>query len=52
MEFRYPDESIFLSDEQVIEAIETAKIVRNLLTKKMEIDIGYNSIIDSDLMKP
>jgi HEPN domain-containing protein len=52
VEVRYPDDSIFLTDEKVVEAIETAKIIRDFLTKKMGIDIGYNSIIDSELPKP
>ena len=52
VEVRYPDESIFLTDEKVFEAIETAKVIRNIFTNKMDIDIQYNSIIDSDLPKP
>ena len=49
VEVRYPDETIYISDEQVIEAIKTAKVIRHVLTVKMEINVEYNSIINSDL---
>jgi HEPN domain-containing protein len=49
VEVRYPDETIYITDEQVIEAIKTAKNIRIVLIRKMGINVEYNSIIDSDL---
>ena len=49
VEVRYPDETIFITDEKVTEAIETAKSLRILVTKKMDMEVIYNTIIDSDL---
>lgn len=47
VEIRYPDETIFLSQENVKQAISIAKDVRNFVTLKMDITIDYNSIIDN-----
>jgi HEPN domain-containing protein len=47
IEIRYPNETIFLSNDKVEKALKIAKEVRNLITKKMNIDIDYNEIIDS-----
>jgi HEPN domain-containing protein len=47
VEIRYPDETIFLSPENVKQAISIAKHVRDFVTKKMDIAIDYNSIIDN-----
>jgi HEPN domain-containing protein len=47
IEIRYPNETIFLSNDKVEKALTIAKEVRNLITKKMNIDIDYNEIIDS-----
>jgi HEPN domain-containing protein len=49
VEIRYPDETIFLTDGKVTEAIETAKNVRIVVTKKMDMEVVYNTVIDSDL---
>ena len=49
VEVRYPDETIFITDDQVVEAIETAKVLRKNLTVKMGISLEYNSIIDSSV---
>lgn len=49
VEIRYPDETIFLTDAKVTEAIETAKNVRIVVTKKMDMEVVYNTVIDSDL---
>ena len=46
VEIRYPDETIFLSQENVKQAISIAKDVRDFITKKMDITIEYNIIID------
>jgi HEPN domain-containing protein len=51
VEVRYPDKTIFLTDEKVQEAIETAKILRGLVTAKMGLSVDYHTIIDSDLPK-
>ena len=51
VEVRYPDETIFLTDEKVTEAIDTAKNVRKMVTKKMDMEVVYNTVIDSDLPK-
>lgn len=47
VEIRYPDETIFLSQENVKQAISIAKDVRDFVTLKMDIKIDYNSIIDN-----
>lgn len=46
IEIRYPNETIYLSKEKVENAIIIAKSVREFVTKKMNITIIYNSIID------
>ena len=51
VEVRYPDETIFLSHDKVMEAITTAKLIRNLVVNKMVVIIDYNPIIDSELPK-
>ena len=47
VEIRYPDDTIFLSQENVKQAISIAKDVRDFVTLKMDITIDYNSIIDN-----
>ena len=46
VEVRYPNETIFLSNEKVEKAITIAKEVRELVTRNMSITIDYNDIID------
>ena len=46
VEIRYPNETIYLSNEKVENAIIIAKKVRELVTGKMNITIDYNEIID------
>ena len=46
IEIRYPNETIFLSNEKVEKAMMIAKNVRGCVTKKMNIKIDYNEIID------
>ncbi|MFA5816599.1 MAG: HEPN domain-containing protein [Bacteroidales bacterium] len=47
VEIRYPNETIFLSNEKVEKAMIIAKNVRELVTHKMNITIDYNEIIDN-----
>jgi len=47
VEVRYPNETIFLSIRKVEKAITIAKEVRELVTRKMNIKIDYNDIIDN-----
>jgi HEPN domain-containing protein len=47
VEVRYPNETIFLSSEKVEKSMMIAKEVRELVTRKMNIKIEYNDIIDS-----
>ena len=46
VEIRYPDETIFLFNEKIEKGLETAKMIRDIVTIKMKIDIDYNEIID------
>ena len=46
VEIRYPNETIFLSNEKVEKAIQIAKNVRGLVTSKMNVTIDYNEILD------
>ena len=46
VEIRYPNETIFLSSEKVENAIEIAKTIREVVTRKMNIIVDYNKIID------
>lgn len=48
VEVRYPNETIFLSNEKVENAMRIAKEIRTLITGKMGIDIDYNKIIDEE----
>ena len=47
VEIRYPNESIYLSNEKVETAILIAKTIRDVVTQKMSITIDYNEIINS-----
>ena len=47
VEVRYPNETIFLSNEKVEKTMMIAKEVRELVTRKMNITIDYNDIIDN-----
>lgn len=49
VEIRYPNETIFLSDDKVLEAIETAKSIRKIICGKINIQIDYHEIIDKIL---
>lgn len=46
VEVRYPNETIYLSPEKVEKAIKTAKNIREFVTKKINIKIDYNEVID------
>lgn len=46
VEVRYPNETIFLSNEKVEKAMMIAKKVRVLVVRKMNLTIDYNEIID------
>ncbi len=48
VEVRYPNETIFLSNDKVENAMKIAKEIRSLITGKMGISIGYNKIIDNE----
>jgi len=44
---KHPNETIFLSKDKVEKAIQIAKEIREFVTRKMNIKIDYNSVIDS-----
>jgi HEPN domain-containing protein len=46
VEIRYPNETIYLSNEKVEKAMTIAKNIREFVTSKMSITIDYNDIID------
>jgi len=46
VEIRYPNETIYLSNEKVENAMMIAKKVRDFVTGKMNMTIDYNDIID------
>ena len=46
IEVRYPNETIFLSNEKVEKTLMIARNVRELVTLKMNVTIDYNDIID------
>jgi HEPN domain-containing protein len=46
VEIRYPNVTIYLSNEIVEKAMTIAKNVRELVTRKMNITMDYNDIID------
>lgn len=46
VEIRYPNESIYLSNEKVETAILIAKTIRDIVTQKMSLTIDYNEIIN------
>jgi HEPN domain-containing protein len=46
VEIRYPNETIFLSNEKVEKAMMIAKNLRELVTREINISIDYNDIID------
>jgi HEPN domain-containing protein len=48
VEVRYPNETIFLSNDKVENAIRLAKEIRTLITEKIGITIDYNKIIDEE----
>jgi hypothetical protein len=47
VEIRYPNETIYLSNEKVETALVTARDIRDFVTNKMDITVDYNEIIDS-----
>lgn len=47
IEVRYPNETIFLSNEKVEKALMIASNMRELVTLKMNVTIDYNDIIGS-----
>lgn len=46
VEIRYPNETIYLNNEKVEKGMAIAKEVRDFVTKKMNISVNYNEIID------
>jgi len=46
VEIRYPNETIYLSGEKVENALRIAKNLRDFITRKMNISVDYNEIID------
>ncbi|HAM97084.1 MAG TPA: hypothetical protein DCQ26_00580 [Marinilabiliales bacterium] len=46
VEIRYPNETIFLSKEKVESAMITAMEIRKFVTRKMNISVDYNEILD------
>ena len=46
VEIRYPNETIYLSNEKVEKVLMIAKNVRDFVTEKMNVTIDYNDIID------
>ncbi|MBN2634926.1 MAG: HEPN domain-containing protein [Prolixibacteraceae bacterium] len=46
VEIRYPNETVFLSNEKVENAMRLAKEIREFVTRKMNITVDYNDIID------
>jgi HEPN domain-containing protein len=46
IEIRYPNETIFLTNEKVEKAILIAKNIREFVSGKINVRIGYNNIID------
>ncbi len=48
VEVRYPNETIFLTKDQVENAMKIAKEIRTLITGKMGISVDYNKIIDDE----
>lgn len=46
VEIRYPNETIFLSNDKVENAILIAKSIREIVVLKMNVSIDYNEIID------
>jgi HEPN domain-containing protein len=47
IEVRYPNESIFLTKEQVERAIAVARQIREFTLERMKMKIDYHNIIDS-----
>ncbi len=48
VEVRYPNETIFLSPEKIEKSIMISKQIRDIVTKKININIDYNAIIDAE----
>ena len=46
VEIRYPNETVFLSKDKVEYAMEIAREVRDFVSKKMNISVDYNDILD------
>jgi HEPN domain-containing protein len=46
VEIRYPNEMVFLSNDKVEFAMEIARKVREFVSKKMDISVDYNDILD------
>ena len=48
LKLRYPNETIFLSNDNVENAMRIAKEIRTMITGKMGINIAYNKIINDE----
>lgn len=46
IEIRYPNDTIYLSNDKVENAMIIARNVREFVSKKMDITVDYNEIID------
>ena len=46
VEVRYPNETIFLSDEKVKNSISTAKLIREIVLEKVDIRVEKKEIFD------
>jgi len=46
VEVRYPNETVFLTNDKVKVALISAKKIRDLVTYKMGVDVKYNDVID------
>ena len=49
VEVRYPNETIFLSEQKVIESLNTTKQIRSKVIEKIGKTINYNKIIDTEI---
>jgi len=45
VEVRYPNDTIYLSNEKVEKAIQIAREIRDLITRKVNLSIDYNEVV-------
>ncbi|MBA4409048.1 MAG: HEPN domain-containing protein [Bacteroidota bacterium] len=46
VEVRYPNDTIYLSKEKVEKAMQIAREIREMVTRKADLSIDYNEVID------